>query len=166
MIPLNLRELSDAVLSEPKWQAIWYLTNSAFAALTCLALSRWGYLPWDDITALLLGFFVPLVVYGFKSINGWYRYKGRYGAYAVTERNFELALELIEKEEWVDALRYLDYILRIMPGHNRSLYYSAVSKERLGDSESASSFICEYLEKNPSDKEALALSKRVTSRIY
>lgn len=163
---MNLRELSNAVLSEPKWQAVWYLTNSAFTALACLALSRWGYLPWDDVTALLLGFFVPLGVYGFKSINGWYRYQGRYGAYAVTERNFELVLELIDKEEWAEALRYLDYILRVMPGHSRSLYYSAVCKEQLGDSGGASSSIAEYLKGSPSDKEALVLSKRVASKIY
>jgi tetratricopeptide (TPR) repeat protein len=160
---MNLRELSDAVLSEPKWQAIWYLTNSFFAALTCLALSRWGYLPWDDATAVLLGFFVPLGVYGFKSINGWYRYKSRYGMYAVTEKNLELALELIKEEEWKRALIYLDYILKIMPGHTRALYYSAVCKEELGDSANASARIAEYLKINPEDREALALSERVAN---
>jgi len=161
---MNLRELSDAVLSQPKWQAVWYLTNSSFASLTCLALSRWGYLPWDDVTALLLGFFVPLGIYGFKSINGWYRYKGRYGMYAVTERNLELALELIDKEEWRRTLRYLDYILKIMPGHTRALYYSAVCKEQLEDSIGAFTDIAEYLKRNPSDKEALDLSERLASR--
>ncbi|MDH4213814.1 MAG: hypothetical protein OEV85_07830 [Candidatus Thorarchaeota archaeon] len=159
---MNLRELSDAVLIEPKWQAVWYLTNSTFASLTCLALSRWGYLPWDDVTALLLGFFVPLGIYGFKSINGWYRYKIRYGTYAVTEKNLELALELIDKEEWKRALRYLNYILKIMPGHTRALYYSAVCKEKLGDPIGANTSIGEYLKNNPSDMEALALSERVT----
>ncbi len=161
---MNLRELSDAVLSDPKWQAVWYLTNSSFASLTCLALSRWGYLPWDDVTALLLGFFVPLGIYGFKSINGWYRYKGRYGVYAVTERNLELALELIDKEEWRSALRYLDYILKTMPGHSRALYYSAVCKERLGNPVSAMTSIAEYLNNNPDDTEALALLERVANK--
>ena len=165
MILVNLRELANATLSDPKWQAIWYLTNSVFTALTCLALSRWGYLPWDDVTALLLGFFVPLGVYGFKSINGWYRYKGRYGLYAITERNFELALELIEKEEWVEVLRYLDFILKVMPGHTRSLYFSAVCKEQLGDSVGAATSITEYLKGNPSDEEAIVLSERVASKI-
>ncbi len=165
MILVNLRELTNATLSDPKWQAIWYLTNSVFTALTCLALSRWGYLPWDDVTALLLGFFVPLGVYGFKSINGWYRYQGRYGLYAITERNFEVALELIEKEVWVEALRYLDYILKVMPGHTRSLYYSSVCREQQGDSVGAATSIAEYLKGNPSDEDALALSERVASKI-
>ena len=165
MIHVNLRGLSNATLSNPKWQAIWYLTNSIFAALTCLALSRWGYLPWDDVTALLLGFFVPLGVYGFKSINGWYRYKGRYGMYAVSERNFELALELTEKEEWVESLRFLDFVLKVMSGHTRALYFSAVCKEQLGDSVGAATSIAEYLKENPSDEEALVLSDRVASKI-
>jgi len=165
VIHVNLRELSNATLSDPKWQAIWYLTNSIFTALTCLALSRWGYLPFDDLTALLLGFFVPLGVYGFKTINGWYRYKGHYGMYAITERNFELALELIEKEEWDESLRYLDYVLKVMPGHTRSLYYSAVCLEQLGDSIGAATSIAEYLKGNPDDEEALVLSERVTSKI-
>ncbi len=85
--------------------------------------------------------------------------------YAITERNFELALELIEKEEWIEALRYLDYILKVMPGHTRSLYYSAVCKEQLGDSAGAVTSIAEYLKGNPSDEEALAISERVANKI-
>jgi tetratricopeptide (TPR) repeat protein len=158
---MNLRELADATLSQPKWQAVWYLTNSTFAALTCLVLARWGFLPWGDVEALLLGFFVPLGVYGFKSINGWYRYKGRYGTYAVTEKYYELALELIEKEEWREALRYLESILRVMPGHQRALYYASVCKEMLGDKEGASTHITEYLRENPDDDEALLLQARL-----
>jgi len=85
--------------------------------------------------------------------------------YAITERNFELALELIEKEEWIEALRYLDYILKVMPGHTRALYYSAVCKEQLSDSSGAATSIAEYLEGNPNDDEALALSERLASKI-
>jgi tetratricopeptide (TPR) repeat protein len=159
---MNLRELADATLSQPKWQAVWYLTNSILAALTCWALARWGYLPWNDVEALLLGFFVPLGVYGFKSINGWYRYKDRYGAYAVTERYFELALELIEREDWKAALRYLDAILRSIPDHLRAHYYASVCKEKLGDDEGASIHIAEYLRVKPDDEDALQLQTRVS----
>jgi tetratricopeptide (TPR) repeat protein len=158
---MKLRELADATLSQPKWQAVWYLTNSVFTALTCWALSRWGYLPWNDLEAILLGFFVPLGVYGFKTINGWYRYKGRYGSYAVTERYYELALELIEHEDWEEALRYLEVILRVMPDHLRALYYASVCEEKLGNNEGAALHINEYLKVKPDDDEALQLQTRV-----
>ncbi len=159
---MKLRELADATLSQPKWQAIWYLTNSTIAALTCWALSRLGYLPWGDLEAILLGFFVPLGVYGFKTINGWYRYKGKYGAYAVTERYYELAVELIEREEWREALRYLEVILRAMPDHLRALYYTSLCKEMIGDTEGARVHISEYLKAKPDDDEALQLQARVS----
>ncbi len=159
---MNLRELADATLSQPKWQAVWYLTNSIFAALTCWALSRWGYLPWGDLEAILLGFFVPLGVYGFKTINGWYRYKGRYGAYAVSEKYYELALELVEREDWEESLKYLEAILRAMPDHTRALYYASICKEKLGDNEGASIHITEYLRSKPDDEDALLLQTRVS----
>jgi len=73
-------------------------------------------------------------------------------------------LELIDKEEWKRALRYLNYILKIMPGHTRALYYSAVCKEKLGYSVGANASIIEYLKNNPDDMEALSLSERVTNR--
>jgi tetratricopeptide (TPR) repeat protein len=158
---MKLRELADATLTLPKWQVVWYLTNSIFAALTCLALSRLGYLPWGDIEALLLGFFVPLGVYGFKSINGWYRYKGRYSSYAVTEKYYEVARELLEREDWESALRYLEAILRAMPDHLRALYYASVCKEMLGDRKGADDYITEYLKEKPDDSEALQLRDRV-----
>jgi len=159
---MKLRELADATLSQPKWQAIWYLTNSTFAALTCLALSRWGFLPWGDLEALLLGFFVPLGVYGFKSINGWYRYKQRYGTYAVSETYYELALEYVEREEWQKALKHLEAILRMVPNHIRALYYAALCKEQLGQTEAAREHIMEYLKAAPEDNEAHQLLARVS----
>jgi len=159
---MNLRELADATLSQPKWQAVWYLTNSIFTALTCLALSRWGFLPWGDLEAILLGFFVPLGVYGFKSVNGWYRYKQRYGTYGVSEKYYELALELIERGELEEALRYLETILKMMPGHLRALYYASVCREKLGDNVGANKHITEYLRAKPEDEEALQLQARVS----
>jgi tetratricopeptide (TPR) repeat protein len=159
---MNLRELADATLSQPKWQTVWYLTNSIFTAFTCWALSRWGYLPWGDLEAILLGFFVPLGVYGFKSVNGWYRYKQRYGTYGVLEKYYELALELIEREKWEEALRYLDAILRAMPGHLRALYYTSVCREKVGDNTGANRHITEYLRAKPEDEEALQLQARVS----
>jgi len=159
---MNLRELADATLSQPKWQAVWYLTNSTFTALTCWALSRWGFLPWSDLEAILLGFFVPLGVYGFKSVNGWYRYKQRYGTYGVSEKYYELALELIERGEWEEALRYLDAILKTMSDHLRALYYASVCREKLGDNAVAYRHITEYLRVKPDDDEALQLQARVS----
>ena len=157
-----MRELADATLSQPKWQAVWYLTNSIFTALTCLALSRWGYLPWGDMEANLLVFFVQIGVYGLKYLFVWYRYQGRYGTYGISERYYELALELIEKDNWEEALRYLEAILRVMPDHLRALYYASVCKENLGDDEGAIVHVTEYLKVKPDDEEALELQIRVS----
>lgn len=146
---------------EPKWIVTWYLTTGVLCALTCLVLSRTGYLPWDDITALLLGFFVPIVTYSFKEIMRWYEYPRRYSSYAITERHLELALEYIENERWQDALHNLDLILVNMPDHQRGLYYSAVCKEKLGDYMGSNEDITEYLKIKPDDNDALELQKRV-----
>ena len=159
---MNLRELSNAVLSEPKWQAIWYIVNSIACAITCLLLSRYGFLPWDDLTAILLGFFVPLGVYGFKAANGWYRYKQRYGLYAWLDKNLELALDYINQERYDDALKILQLMLRNQPGHIRALYYSALCKEHIGDTAGALSDIEEYLAVKPEDTEALEIRARVS----
>ena len=129
--------------------------------MTCLALSRTGYLPWDDSTALLLGFFVPIVTYCFKEIMRWYEYPRRYSNYAVTERHLELAMEYMEKERWQDALDNLNLILRNMPDHQRALYYSAICKEKLGDYKGSNDNITEYLKVSSDDSDALELQKRV-----
>jgi tetratricopeptide (TPR) repeat protein len=146
---------------EPKWIVTWYLTTGVLCALTCLALSRTGYLPWDDITALLLGFFVPIVTYSFKEVMKWYEYPRRYSNYAVIERNLELSLEHIENDRWQDALVSLNLILRNMPDHQRAQYYAAVCKEKLGDFEGANENITTYLKIKPDDTDAVELQKRV-----
>ncbi|MGY5871604.1 MAG: tetratricopeptide repeat protein [Candidatus Thorarchaeota archaeon] len=146
---------------EPKWVVTWYLTTGVLCALTCLVLSRTGYLPWDDITALLLGFFVPIVIYSFKEIMRWYEYPRRYSMYAVSERYLELSLEYMEKERWQDALSNLNLIQRNMPDHQRAQYYSAICKEKLGNYQGANENIARYLKMKPDDDEALELQKRV-----
>ena len=147
--------------NEPKWIVTWFLTTGILCALTCLALSRTGYLPWDDVTALLLGFFVPTVTYTIKEIMGLYKYPSRYSSYAISERYLELALEYVAEEKWKDALHYLDIVLKAMPDHQRVLYYSAICREKLGDIEGSNENITLYLKGKPDDPEALELQKRV-----
>jgi tetratricopeptide (TPR) repeat protein len=158
---MSLRKWGYRFYKEPKWAVVWYLTTGTLSALTCLVLSRFGYLPWDDGTALLLGFFVPIVMYGFKEGMGWYEYTRRYGAYAVSERYLELATEYVEKERWQEALKYLDPILFDMPDHLRALYYSALCREKLGKREKALEQISEYLTEKPDDIDAQGLRRRL-----
>lgn len=146
---------------EPKWIVTWFLTTGVLCGLTCLILSRTGYLPWDDMTAFLLGFFVPIVTYSFKEIMGWYEYPRRYSSYAISERYLELSIEYIAKEEWQKALHNLNLILQSMPDHQRAQYYAAVCKEQLGDLDGAKENIANYLEMNPADSDAMELQKRV-----
>ncbi|TFG27219.1 tetratricopeptide repeat protein [Candidatus Thorarchaeota archaeon] len=158
---LSLRKWGYKFSRERKWAVFWYLMTGTLCGLTCLVLSRTGFLPWDDVAAFLLGFFVPIVTYSFKELMGWYEYPRRYSDYAVSERYLELSLEYIEQERWEDALQYLEKILYAMPDHQRALYYAAMCKEKLGNHEEASQYIKEYLRKRPSDVEALELQKRV-----
>lgn len=158
---MSLRKWGYKFYKEPKWAVVWYLTTGTLCAITCLVLSRTGYLPWDDVTAILLGFFVPIVVYSFKEAMGWYEYPRRYGSYAVSERYLELALEYIHKERWEDALKYLDPILHDMPDHLRALYYAAVCREKLGQRDKAKEHVLQYLEAKPEDFEAQELLQRV-----
>jgi len=157
---MGLKKWGYKFYREPKWAVFWYLMAGTLCALTCLALSRTGFLPWDDVTALLLGSFVPIVTYSFKELMGWYEYPRRYAQYAVSEKYLELSLEYMEREQWQDALYYLDLILQDIPGHLRALYNAAVCRERLGDYEGANVCITEYLKGKPEDSEALDLQKR------
>jgi tetratricopeptide (TPR) repeat protein len=158
---MNLRKWGYKFTREHKWAVFWYLMTGTLCALTCLGLSRTGYLPWDDMTALLLGFFVPIVTYGFKELMRWYEYPRRYSHYAVSEKYLELSLEYMEKKSWKDALQYLEVILHEMPGHLRVLYNAALCKERIGDLEGANIYITEYLKEKGDDLEALALKERI-----
>ncbi|MGY5859877.1 MAG: tetratricopeptide repeat protein [Candidatus Thorarchaeota archaeon] len=158
---MDMKKWLFKINNEPKWVVAWFLTTGVLCALTCLVLSRTGYLPWDDVTALLLGFFVPVVTYTIKEIMGLYRYPGRYSSYAISERYLELALEYTKDEKWKDALHYLDSILKAFPDHQRALYYAAICREKLGDDEGSYENITKYLEGKPDDGEALELQKRV-----
>jgi tetratricopeptide (TPR) repeat protein len=158
---MNLRKWGYKFYHEPRWAAFWYLMTGILCALTCLTLSRTGYLPWDDVTALLLGFFVPVLTYGFKELMGWYKYPLRYSQYAISEKYLELSNEYMEQERWKDALHCLELILHDMPDHLRVLYNAALCKEKLGDSDGANACITEYLKTKQDDVEALELQKRV-----
>ena len=146
---------------EPKWIVTWFLTTGILCALTCLLLSRTGYLPWDDVTALLLGFFVPVVTYTIKELMGLYEYPRRYSTYATSERYLELSLEYMENERWKEALSHLERILKVIPDHQRALFNAAVCRERLGDNDGAYADITSYLRRTPTDSEARDLQRRV-----
>jgi tetratricopeptide (TPR) repeat protein len=148
---------------EPKWIITWFLTTGILCALTCLALSRTGYLPWDDVTALLLGFFVPVVTYTIKEMMGLYKYPRRYSLYATSERYLELSLEYMKGERWENALSILELILREIPDHKRALFNAAICREKLGDNEGAHADITAYLMGAPHDLDAIALQKRVST---
>jgi hypothetical protein len=166
---VNWREILDTkkwlykINKEPKWIIAWYLTTGILCGLTCFGLSRTGYLPWDDVTAFLLGFFVPIVTYSFKEIMGWYEYPRRYSSYAVSERYLELSLEFMKNERWQGALHNLNRITESMPDHMRAQYYSAICKEKMGDYEGANENISIYLRIMSNDNEAIELQKRVSA---
>lgn len=158
---MDTKKWLHKINKEPKWIVTWFLTTGVLCALTCLILSRTGFLPWDDVTALLLGFFVPVVTYTIKELMGLYEYPRRYSNYAVSERYLELSLEYMHAKRWKDALTNLDLILKVYPDHQRALYNAAICKEQLGNNEGAKDMITIYLERNPDDKDALELQRRV-----
>ncbi len=162
---MSLRKWGYKFSRERKWAVVWYLMTGSLCALTCLALSRTGFLPWDDVTALLLGFFVPIVTYSFKELMGWYEYPRRYSSYAVSERYLELSLEYIEQERWQDALHYLEIVLHAMPDHQRALYNAALCEENLSYFERANGHISRYLQEKPEDSKALEMQSRILRNI-
>ncbi|MFW9844032.1 MAG: tetratricopeptide repeat protein [Candidatus Thorarchaeota archaeon] len=162
---MDLKKWLYKINKEPRWIVTWYLTTGILCGLTCLILSRTGYLPWDDLTAFLLGFFVPVVTYTIKELMGLYEYPRRYSTYATSERYLELSLEYMEKERWADALSHLETILKAIPGHQRALFNAAICRERLGDNEGAYADITSYLTKAPTNIEARNLQKRVEDAI-
>ncbi len=153
---MNLRELSIAVLTKPKWMALWYLTNSTLAGFTLVFLSRTGYTPFDDATAFLLGFFVPLGVYGFKHLMGLYRYRRNLGVYQVTEEYLHRVVGLYGHGKYKESMHILQYVLEILPGHKRALYFAGATSEKLEDWNAASRYYSEYLLLEPTDQEVIA----------
>ena len=150
---MKLSEMAEAIASKPRWAAGWLFTNSFLCGLTMIALSRWGPLPFDDTTAFLLGFFVPLVVYTIKEAMGLYRHPVNFANYHFSEKMLEDALVHYENEKWSEALVILDHINGFLQGHKRVLYYSARCNEELGNHKLASSQCREYLELQPDDSE-------------
>lgn len=72
---MKLSEMVEAIASKRKWAVGWVLMNSIVCGLTMIALSRWGPLSFDDTSAFLLGFCVPMVVYTIKEVMGIYKYR-------------------------------------------------------------------------------------------
>ncbi|MHA2425921.1 MAG: hypothetical protein ACXAEF_14110, partial [Candidatus Thorarchaeota archaeon] len=82
---MELREIAHKIYADRKWATGWYLMNSTVCGVTMIAIARWGYVPFDDLTAFLLGFFVPMVVYLIKEGMGLYRFQGNFTAYQDSE---------------------------------------------------------------------------------
>ena len=158
---VNLNEIARAIATKRTWTVGWLLTNSIVCALTMIALSRWGPLPFDDTTAALLGFFVPLVIYTVKDAMGLYKYPVRYANYHFSEKMLEDAIVHYQNGEWEKALAILDRINRVLSGHKRVLYYSARCNEELGRYELSSSQYREYLALQPDDSEIRDALSRV-----
>ncbi|MFW9919131.1 MAG: tetratricopeptide repeat protein [Candidatus Thorarchaeota archaeon] len=154
---MDLRDLSIAVQTKPKWMAGWYITNSTLAGLTLILLSRLGYVQFDDLTAFLLGFFVPLGVYGIKHLMGLYRYGQRWGLYQGTEVLLQKAEGYFAHARYSEAIDVLINVLEYLPGHKRALFYVAKCYEKLGRIKDASDYYSEYLLLEPDDAEARAM---------
>ena len=150
---MKLSEMAEAIATKPRWWVGWLFTNSVLCGFTMIALSRWGPLPFDDMSAFLLGFFVPLVIFGIKEAMGLYKYPVNYTRYRISERMLEDAIIHYNNEKWAEALVILDQINSDLSGHKRVLYYSARCNEELGNHELASSQYREYLELQPDDSE-------------
>ena len=150
---MKLSEMAEAIGSKPRWAVGWLFTNSVLCGITMIALSRWGPLPFDDTSAFLLGFFVPLVIYGIKEAMGLYKYPVNYANYHISESMLEDALICYENEKWAEALVTLDHINKYLPGHKRVLYYSARCNEELGNHKLAAAQYKEYLVLEPEDRE-------------
>ena len=150
---MKLREIAEAIGSKRKWAVSWMIMNSVVCGLTMIVLSRWGPLVFDDTSAFLLGFFVPLVVYTVKEAMGLYKYPTNYANYHFSERMLEDAIIHYNNRKWSEALVILDHINRYLSGHKRVLYYSARCNEELGNHELASAQYKEYLVLQPDDRE-------------
>lgn len=150
---MKLSEMAEAIASKRRWAIGWVITNSILCGLTMIALSRWGPLPFDDTTAFLLGFFVPLVVYTVKEAMGLYKYPVNYANYHFSESMLKDAIVHYENEKWAEALVILDHINKYLSGHKRVLYYSAQCNEELGNHKLASAQYKEYLVLQPDDRE-------------
>jgi tetratricopeptide (TPR) repeat protein len=136
-----------------KWAVGWYLINSILSGLTLLALARLGYVPFDDVTAFLVGFIVPIIIYGGKEKMGLYRYQKHLVVYQYSEVILQRAAGDFGHGKYEDALTKFESVLECMPDHRRALYYAAISAERLGKKELAAKYYTDYLSIVPDDGE-------------
>ncbi|NHJ12946.1 MAG: hypothetical protein EAX95_04680 [Candidatus Thorarchaeota archaeon] len=157
---MKLQETATKVLVDPKWKAMWYFTNSLWSGITLYLLSSFGYVFWSPKLALILGFFVPLVVYGAKEGLGLYRYKRNLGDFWYMGQHYKQGLGLFENELWEKALVHFEEVLKVGPDHKRALYYSAICHERLQNWDEMESRCRRYLEQNPNDVEVQSMLRR------
>ncbi|MHA1906988.1 MAG: tetratricopeptide repeat protein [Candidatus Thorarchaeota archaeon] len=162
---VKLREIAHKIYADRKWATGWYLMNSICCGVTMIAIARWGYVPFDDLTAFLLGFFVPMVVYLIKEGMGLYKYQGRFTQYQDSEVILQRAAGDFGHGKYEDALSKFQLIIEYMPGHKRALYYAAVSAEKLGKRDLAARFYSEYLILVPNDQAARQQLENVSNQL-
>lgn len=162
---MKLRETATKVLVEPKWKAMWYFTNSLWSGITLYILSSLGYVFWSPLSALLLGFFVPLIVYGTKEGLGLYRYKRNLGEFWYMNQNLKEGMAYFENGFWEEALRCFEKILKVGPDHRRALYYSAICEEKLLNWAKAERLSVKYLEQKPDDEEVRSMMERARQHL-
>ena len=161
MFSVELHELAGKIASDSKWAIGWLITNGIVCGLTMIVLSRWGPLTFDDTTAFLLGFFVPLVIYSIKEAMGLYKYPVNFANYHFSERMLEEAITHYENKDWSKALIILNEISRVLTGHKRVLYYSARCNEEMGNPELAVAQYREYLDLQSDDREIRDALRRI-----
>jgi len=161
---LDLREIAHKIGNDRKWATGWYLMNSTCCGLTMIALARWGYVPFDDMTAFLLGFFVPMGIYLIKEGMGLYKYQSRWTLYQNSEVLLQRAGGDFGHGKYEDALTKFQAVLEHIPGHKRALYYAAISAEKLGKKELAGRYYSEYLILVPEDQAARQQMEHLNSQ--
>lgn len=148
---MTLRGISRAIMTQPKWAAAWYLVNSTVCGITMMFLARGGYVPFDEMTAFLLGFFVPIGVYGIKETMGLWKYQGRLLLYQQSEVVLHRGVGFFGHGRYEEALEQFAGVLEEMPGHKRAVYYVAMCYERMNLLDEAARYYSEYLLLEPND---------------
>ncbi|MFX1369541.1 MAG: hypothetical protein ACFFAY_13165 [Promethearchaeota archaeon] len=163
---MKLRNAADNVLTDPKWKALWFFTNSLWAGITLYLLASYGYVFWDPILALLVGFFAPLVVYGTKGAMGLYKYRLRLGEFWYMDYQYKEAMRFYNNQDWELAANHFERVLEVGPDHKRALYYAAKCKENLEEWSDVVTLSRRYLKQNPEDEEAAFMLKRANQYIW
>jgi hypothetical protein len=154
---LKIRDLAIAMVTEKRWMGLWYFTNSLWAGIVLYLLASYGYVFWEPHLAMVIGFFVPLVVYGSKHGIGLYRYRSRLGEYQHLDVRYAEAMRYYDLQHWDDALIRLYEVLKLGIDHKRALFHAARCNEELSKWGEVHRLTEKYLELHGSDAEIEAL---------